>query len=253
MANYNSQNIIDALQEVGLKKGDDVFLHTNLGFFGRCEGANSADSLCEIFYESIKEIIGDDGTLIVPTFTYSSCHKEKFDPAITKSEMGMFSDYIWRHESSVRSLDPNFSIVAIGAKADFYTQDPPEKSFGDNCFFERFYLNNGFICNFNFDAGTTYVHYVEHKLKVPYRYDKKFVGEVLVDGKWENRTSYHFVYDKEEDEPVFERLHELCIQSGVAKIAKLGKGVVLGEHAQDLFNLIRNTMEKRPRFLLKEE
>ena len=253
MVNYTKNDICAALQEIGLKKGDDVFLHTNLGFFGRCEAVKNANDLCRTFFEAITEIIGQEGTVIVPAFTYSSCHKEPFDPATTKSDMGMFSDYIWKLKGSMRSLDPNFSVVAIGRKANFYTIDPPEKSFGDNCFFERFYNENGLICNLNFDAGTTYVHYVEHKLNVPYRYDKKFVGEVLVNGQWETRVSYHFVFDGEDNEPVFDRLHQLSIERGVAHITTLGKGVVLGERAQELFNLIKETMEQRPRFLLHKE
>ena len=167
--------------------------------------------------------------------------------------MGMFTDYVLKQPGTIRSLDPNFSIAANGGKAVYYTQNPPEKSFGDNCFFERFYENNGLICNLNFDAGTTYVHYVEHKLNVPYRYDKQFKGKVLVGDKWEERISYHFVFDKPENAPVFSRLHDISIETGVAKIEKLGKGVVLAERAQDLFNIIKKTMEKRPRFLLNIE
>ena len=253
MTDYNKQDIVETLKKVGLKEGDDVFMHTNLGFFGRCDGVKSADDLCAVFIDAIRTIIGETGTIIVPAFTYSSCHNEEYDPATTKCAMGMFTDYVLKQPGTIRSLDPNFSIAANGGKAVYYTQNPPEKSFGDNCFFERFYENNGLICNLNFDAGTTYVHYVEHKLNVPYRYDKQFKGKVLVGDKWEERISYHFVFDKPENAPVFSRLHDISIETGVAKIEKLGKGVVLAERAQDLFNIIKKTMEKRPRFLLNIE
>lgn len=253
MIDYNFNNIVEILKGVGVKEGDDVFMHTNLGFFGRGEGVNSAEDLCAIFFKAIQVVIGEKGTLIVPTFTYSSCHGEDFDPATTPCKMGMFSSYIMKQPGTIRSLDPNFSVAAIGERAVFYTQNPPEKSFGDNCFFERFFQQNGIICNLNFDAGSTYVHYVEHKLNVPYRYDKQFKGRVKVNGEWEERFSYHFVYDKPENEPVFERLHILCVENGIAKVEKLGRGVVLGERAQDLFFFIQEMMKERPRFLLKEE
>ena len=216
MVHYSKEEIERTFECVGIKKGDDVFLHTNLGFFGICEGVKSADELCQVFYSSLRRIIGDEGTIIVPTFTYSSCHKEPFDPRVTPCNMGMFSDYIWKLPETIRSVDPNFSIAAIGNRAKFYTENPPQKSFGDDCFFERFYANNGIICNLNFDAGTTFVHYVEHKLNVPYRYDKKFIGQVYVDCEWQERVSYHFVFDKPENAPCFDRLHDLVMKNGVA-------------------------------------
>lgn len=253
MADYNYQDILRTFKSVGMKEGDDVFMHTNLGFFGRCDGIKNADELCSSFFDALRTIVGEKGTIIVPAFTYSSCHKEDYDPKTTKCNMGMFTDYVLKQPDTIRSLDPNFSVAANGGKAVFYTQNPPEKSFGDNCFFERFYQLNGLICNLNFDAGSTYVHYVEHKLNVPYRYDKQFKGNVLVGDKWEERISYHFVFDKPENAPVFSRLHDLSVEKNVAKIEKLGKGVVLAERAQSLFNLISETISQRPRFLLYEE
>ena len=253
MADYSFQDIVKALELVGMRTGDAVFMHTNLGFFGRCEGVKSGDELCAAFFNAIKTIIGKKGTIIVPSFTYSSCHKEDFDPKTTKCAMGMFSDYVLKQPGTIRSLDPNFSIAANGGEAVYFTQNPPEKSFGDDCFFERFYHSNGLICNLNFDAGSTYVHYVEHKLNVPYRYDKKFVGKVLVGDKWEERVSYHFVFDKPENAPVFSRLHDISVANGVAQKEMLGKGVILAERAQPLFNLIQETISERPRFLLQDE
>lgn len=255
IANYNIDDIIFVLKEVGLKNADDVFIHSNLGFFGVCGGINNKQELCAAFYTAFHEIIGNNGTIIVPTFTYSGCHGEIFNAKCTPHSMGMFSDYIMHMEESIRSDDPNFSVSAIGANASYYTANPPANSFGHNCFFERLLSKNGKICCMNFDAGTTFVHYVERCLSVPYRYDKKFSSEVIINEKHENRDSYHFVYsyEKPEDAPVFERLHEIAIRKEVAKTATLGKGLILLESSADLYELIKNTMVNRPRFLLKEE
>ena len=45
--------------------------------------------------------------------------------------------------------------------------------------------NNKVFCNLNFDAGSTFVHYVERSLKVPYRFDKSFSGIFRRKGKEE--------------------------------------------------------------------
>ena len=54
-----------------LTNGDTIYCHSAIGYFGRLLDCDSADDLCECFFDSIFEIIGDSGTLIVPTYTYS--------------------------------------------------------------------------------------------------------------------------------------------------------------------------------------
>ncbi len=252
---YSNNDIYNSLIEVGLKNSDDVFIHSNLGFFGVCEGVKSADGLSKLFYEAIVKIIGASGTIIVPTFTYSGCKGEDFDPAATQHKMGMFSNYIMNLPSSIRSLDCNFSIAAVGGRSEYYTSNVTENSFDENSFFGRMYLKNCKILNFNFDAGTTYVHFVEKKLNVPYRYDKKFSSRIKLDGDWLEVTSYHYVCDlnKPGDTADFIKLHEICVKNNVAKIVKLGKGTVLLVSSHDLYDVIEKTLIDRPRFLLKVE
>ena len=252
---YSRTDIIDALRAVGLMAGDDVFIHSNLGFFGLCEGVKDAESFSQVFFEAFVEVIGPDGTLIVPTFTYSGCKGEIYDPLTTPCAMGIFSDYVMNRKDSVRSADPNFSVAAVGKSAVFYTENAPANSYDQSGFFGRLLERNAAICCLNFDAGTTFVHFVERMINVPYRYDKKFVSPVIIDGETKTYESYHFVYsyDHPENAACFERLNEIAIASGVAKTTGLGRGQVLLERAGDLKVLIENTIKRRPRFLLKEE
>ena len=48
----------------------------------------------EVFLKNIFKIIGKNGNLIVPTFSYSFFKSEKYINNITKSEMGIFSEWI---------------------------------------------------------------------------------------------------------------------------------------------------------------
>lgn len=151
---YTKEDIVSTLKSLGLGVGDAVFLHTNLGFFGRLKDAKSADDLCSAFYEAIISVIGTEGTIVVPSFTYSYCHGELYDPENTASSMGLFAEWIRKHPASIRSLDPNFSVAALGTKAELLTSGNSVYAFGDDCFWERFVALNGKICNFNYDAGT---------------------------------------------------------------------------------------------------
>jgi len=253
MADYTYKDIVNVIKKLGLKKGDRIFSHSNIGFFGRCEGINNAQNLCEQFKNAFFEVIGQEGTLIVPTFTYSFCHKEVFEPKTTVSNMGLFSEYIRNLPEAIRSFDGNFSVSAIGKDAEYFTENTPEYSFGKGSFWDKFKSYDGKFVNLNFDSGSTYIHYVEKRLDVPYRWDKPFDGIIKIDDKTQNARFYHYVWDPEIPDhcPDFIKFDRLAKLKGIAKQEYLGKGTVLVISAIDTYNLIKEELSKDISFLLK--
>ena len=51
--NYNKRDITSSLNKLKLEKGDSLFIHSNIGFFGILEGAKDIDDICEIFFDTI--------------------------------------------------------------------------------------------------------------------------------------------------------------------------------------------------------
>jgi aminoglycoside 3-N-acetyltransferase len=213
------------------------------------------DEMCAMFLDAIVARIGADGVLAVPTFTYSFPRKEVFDLAETPSGMGGFAEWIRRHPDSRRSEDPCFSIAAIGGRAGAFTDDAAENSFGPGSFFDRFHKAGGKILNFNFDAGSTYVHYVERELGVPYRFDKTFHGILRRDGRDKEARSTIWVRYLSDDalEAVFEPLDALARARGMFRTVRLGRGAIGLISAADTFRLIADTLPDRPLFLTRAE
>lgn len=251
MINYRYEDILTAFHEVGLVGGDTVFLHCNLGYFGNLLGANSAKELCDRFLSAFLEVIGDKGTLIVPTFTYSFCKGEIFDVINTQSVCGIFTEYIRTMKGASRSLDANFSVSGYGKRIEELTKNMPNESFGKGSFWERFYMSNGKIMCMNFDCGSTFVHFVEQHNQVEYRYKKAFNGIVKDGEKRYHDYFVHFVYDKEkaEDGPNFQTLDYLCKQNHICRTAILGKGSIHLMNVEEYYNCITSNLEKQPRFL----
>ena len=252
---YTVQNILDSLKQVGLKKGDSIFTYSNLGFFGKLKNAETSEDYCAAFRDAIFKIIGNEGTLVVPAFSYSFCNSTRFNVSSTPSVCGMFSEYIRNDAQSKRSNDPNFSISAIGESAEYFTQDCQPHSFGKDSFWERYLKKNGKFCNSNFDSGSTFFHYVEKILDVPYRYDKKFKGFLKLDNKYLEKVFVHYVYDKEKPEngPDFEKFHKKAIELKKVKISNLGKGQIVCISAKNTFDLIKNEIIPNPNFLIKKD
>lgn len=254
MADYTVDDIVTALREAGVCEGDNIFIHCNIGFFGRLEGATSSDTLCEGFLEGLKRAVGPEGTLVVPTFSYSFCHGEVYNPATTKSGCGLFTEYIYKQDGVIRSLDPNFSVAAIGKYADYFTEKPTNESFCYGSFWTRLMEKKGKIVCMNMDCGSTFVHYIEKQNEVPYRYNKAFNGCIeLPDGTVKRDYFVHFVYGLEspEDGPYFTRLDEKIRCAGLCRTANLGKGTLLAMDANEYYDFISKTLKSEPRFLTR--
>lgn len=248
---YDRKSLATAVRDSGVVSGDILFCHSNIGFFGRPDCEMTPAGLGQMVINAVLDVIGDEGTFVVPTFSYSFAKGEDFEPAKTPSVCGMLTDYVMRHPNAVRSHHPDFSVTAIGARAEELTENVPANAFGADSFFGRFERMNGKICNFNFDAGSTFAHYVERTLNVPYRYDKKFFGNIIVDGVSTPSHSINFVHDLNEPAlaAVFEPFHERAVETTVANVVPVGRGNVCTLSARGVRDLIEATIQDEPLFL----
>ena len=68
----------------------------------------------------LKKLIGKNGTIIIPTFTYSFTRTRKFDVLKSKSEIGNFSENYRLIYPRNRTSHPIFSCIIIGKNKSFY-------------------------------------------------------------------------------------------------------------------------------------
>lgn len=250
---YSSRDIVDSLHAAGLSEGDSVFVHANLGFFGQLTGAATSEQYGHSFLDAFLEVIGATGTLCVPVFTYSFCNGKPFDPETTPSSMGLFSEYVRQCRGAVRSPDPNFSIAAIGRRAIALTEEPASNSFGHNSFWDRFLRYDGTICNLNFDAGSTFIHFIEKQNRVPYRFDKAFQGRIRVHGEWRDETFHHFVHDLDRGDldTSMPKVDWLLREYGLVKTTQLGRGSIVAYSSRACFDLLTMLLREDPYILTK--
>ncbi len=247
---YTRSSFSGALVNIGIKRRDIVFTHSNIGFFGVPKGGNSILNVFKTIFNSFFDVIGSEGTLVAPTFTYSFPNGKVFDPDNTPSDCGIFSEMLRKYPEACRSKDPCVSVAAVGGRAEEMTQNVPENAYGPGSFFDRFFRANGVVCNMNFDAASTLVHYVERALEVPYRYDKTFTGIMRENGVDREKKSTIFVnYLAKGNKVKFEPFDRLAREKGLYKTCAVGRGFVGAIKARDTFDLIQKTLPERPWFL----
>ena len=114
--NADYRQIKEDLSALGLRKGDAVLVHSSFKSMGSVEGGIAT------FVEAMLSVLGDTGTLIVPTLTFVEVSETNrvFDYEKSKSCVGAISEFVRLMDGAKRSINPTHSCAAIGAKRDWY-------------------------------------------------------------------------------------------------------------------------------------
>lgn len=171
------QDIIDSLKAVGADKCKILLLHTGITF-GLPAKELKRKEIAAILYDAITELGVE--TLVFPTFTFSFPNGEDYDVLQSRTRMGMVNEYARKLPEAVRTVDPLMSFCVIGEEKGL-VNIKGTKSLGTGSFFDN--LHNAEDVKIVFlgayiEECFTYLHYVEEKLRVPYRYDMEFSGKV---------------------------------------------------------------------------
>lgn len=118
------------LVDLGLRPGDDIFVQGRLTSFGRMEFG------VEDIYRALRSIIGDDATIIVPTYRYS-LRDQVFDRQTSPSQnCGVLSEYVRMLPGAIRSNCPMHSHAGMGPKAGMLDMSDGLMPFGDKSDFD---------------------------------------------------------------------------------------------------------------------
>ena len=155
---------------MGLRVGDGVMLHCSLSSMGRVEGG--ARTVVEAFLE----VLGTEGTLMVPTFIFSSA--TYFDPVATPSRCGAITEAARLHPRAIRSYHPTHAVAVIGPNAaDLVAGDEYARALGSGCALHRMIEAGGKVFLLGVGQGTnSAIHIGEDFAGDPDRH-KRFTPE----------------------------------------------------------------------------
>ena len=158
--------IAAALRRLGLKAGDIVMVHSSLSSLGYVQGG--ADAVVDAFLD----VLEAQGTLVVPTFTFSNNRKPDpvFDPASDPSEMGRISETVRTRPGVRRSRHLIHSVSALGKSAREITGNHGPSAFAaDGPFWKLYELEARVLILGVPYLRSTFFHVVEQLVVVPYR------------------------------------------------------------------------------------
>ncbi|MBW2976545.1 AAC(3) family N-acetyltransferase [Candidatus Woesearchaeota archaeon] len=244
-------DFVNALKEAGVKKGDTVFVHSRISAFGKlC--TFDRNFLLQNLIDSIKECVGTNGTIVMPTFTYSFDKNEMYDVDNTKSTVGILTEFFRKQKDVSRTTYPNHS-VAIWGKHKKNLLRISKDAFDKESIFGKLHKLNGKIIFLGAPfQSCTFIHYIEQAHKVPYRHMRKFRGMVKAHGKeYEDEITFYYKYSFFFSS--FSRLEKHLLKKGLMKEVRLGNGTILMAESDVLFKEGYKLLDEDIYFLLKND
>ena len=251
---YTADELLHALESVGLSRGDTVFVHVDLDALGTLDDASTSDESYEKLLGTLSTLVGTEGTIVVPTYTFSFCRRADFDPASTPTNGGPWSptagflEYFRARPGALRSRDPIHSVAALGRNAAALVSDLPPTCFGPGSVFERLVDAGAKVCMLGLPLEeATIRHHVEEMAGVPFRYRKLFTGRILEDGE-PRRTGWVYSVRILSDNgfPDGRRLEAMAREAGVCRATAVGKGEVLVVDAREYCDLTARALDDDP-------
>lgn len=182
---FTAADLRAALERIGIVSGGPVVTHSSLRDLGRMEGVSLSDYPASIV-ATIRDCLGPLGTLAVPSpnWAYGRA-KMPFDirRSPVSKQLGVISNYVLTIPGVERSLNPIFSVAAIGPDAAFICRGGTASGFGVDSAWDRLFQRDADIlflgCDLNY---LTFARYIEQRVGVPYLYNKLFRVPILDDG-----------------------------------------------------------------------
>ena len=244
-------HILESLHGIDADKCDVLYVHTALTFgvpkIGKTE-------LLKELYSIFNEL--NVPTLILPTFTFSFPNRMDFDVQNSKTPMGVFNEYFRKQDGVIRSVDPLMSNALLGQHSELLTKIG-KNSCGEDSTFDLLHKSNLNVKFLFFGTRVgdcfTFMHYIEDKLNIPYRYARPFTGKIINNGNIKTDTFYLCVRYSNVFPGAGSYVYEnIMIEKSIAKQVPLGNSKITIVPEKPAFFLYQDIIQTYPSFFLSE-
>jgi len=176
---------LEIIDKLPIQKGDILNISSDLLPLICMVRKNKEKFDVNLFLDKIIEKVGDEGTILIPTYNWDFCSGKIFDPKKTPSQVGSLGNIAIKRDDFIRTKHPIYSFCVKGKDSEYLYSLDPKNAFGKGTVFEYLYhkrVKNLFI-GLDYKKALTFVHFPEELVGVDYRYQKEFVSRYLENGK----------------------------------------------------------------------
>lgn len=107
--NASFELLKEDLRNIGISAGDLLVVHSSFKSLGHVQGG------AECVIAALKDAVGEEGTLVFPTFTYATSYKDSyFSNMETPSCVGYLSEFFRKMDGVIRTNHPTHSVAIFG-------------------------------------------------------------------------------------------------------------------------------------------
>lgn len=253
---YSAPELFAALRQSGISNGDVVYFHLCLDRLGGFTGSDDRKEQWRLLLGTLLKAVGSDGTILVPTYTFSFCRQELYDVQTTPTKGGPWStsadflEFIRTQPGAKRSCDPIHSVCGLGRSAEQLLEGLAPTCFGVDSIHDRLHRVNGKICMLGVDLEeATFQHHVEEMVGVPFRFKKLFTGVIRENGICrKSGWLYNVHLLSEPGEPDGRRVAELARAMGIRRAVPIGRGEIVTVETGRFYNSLAKTLKDDPWF-----
>ena len=254
------QDIMEALNEVGIEHGQNIMVHTSLSSLGFvCGGA-------QMVIEALLECVGTEGTVMMPTQSWKNLDPEAgvhweepkewwqtirdnwpaYDKDITPTNtMGAVAEMFRQWPGTLRSDHPARSVAAHGKNARYLTENHDLSNiFGEGSPIGKLYEMDGYVLliGVGYDKNTS-LHLADVRAAYPGKHMVKESSAIMEAGKRVWKT-YETLYVDGEDFEEIGKAFESCCQ---VKETQLGNGMLTFMKQRELVDFAVKWIEENRR------
>jgi aminopeptidase-like protein/aminoglycoside N3'-acetyltransferase len=235
------EKLVQEFCELGMTKGDVLFIHSSYKSFGGVEGGP------QTVIDALLDVIGADGTLIMPTFNYDFLKGAAWDFRNTPSQMGVLTELVRLDPRAKRMHHAIYSMSAIGKHAGELAAHRSNDCFGETTIFKKFrdWDAKILILGLPYSKSITFLHHCEQAAGVDYRFLKEFKGAAIDEqGKLHEEAYTMFVRNVDMGVVLdFEPIGAL-LDSQVVTRQTIGEADVRLMKCNDVFRVAVNAMKE---------
>jgi aminoglycoside 3-N-acetyltransferase len=245
-------DFVKALRNLKIEQGDIIFVHSDISNFGKL-ATNDRTYLLESIILALKEIVGKEGTIIMPTFTYSFDKEEPFDILNSKSSVGTLTEFFRKQKNVIRTNHPSHSAAIFGNDKEFFL-DIGKDTFGDDSIFGKVLSKQGkfVFLGTPLSKSCTFIHSIEQKHGVPYRYLRNYSCKFREGEKiYESTITFYYKFSYFFTDML--NLEQNLIANKLLDKVKLGDGEVSCINSEILMKKGLSLLDKDIYFFLKNK
>lgn len=239
--------LIEEFKALGITEGDTIFVHSAYSTLSRTPGGVEGGPQTVI--DAILDLVGPEGTLIMPTFNYDFLRGTPWDIRTTPSQMGVLTELVRNDPRAKRMYHAIYSMAAIGKHANELAEHRSNDCFGESTIFSKFRRWDAkiLILGLAYSKAITFLHHCEQAAGVNYRYLKEFKGVAIdAQGKPHDESYTMFVRDVERGvvldfEPIGALLDAQCVSKRT-----IGLGEVRLMRCNEVYHVAVAAMQAHP-------